>query len=117
MACHFHHPPSFGRGGLCVLTQAISSISYTAKIRNKSIAHNQGNLPKGEVYKKNPIIADELCCFIDETCEVINHLAQEFGLSMMFTSDRVKQSTLKVLSALKAAEATPQTRSERYQTI
>ena len=76
------------------------------KIRHQSIAHNQGNLLKREIYEKNPVTPDELCCFIDETCEVINHLAREFGLSTMFMSDRVKQSTLKVLSTLTGANAT-----------
>ena len=76
------------------------------KIRHQSIAHNQENLSKKEIYKTNAVTADELCCFIDETCEVINHLAREYGLSAMFSSDWVKQSTLKVLSALTAAKAT-----------
>lgn len=76
------------------------------KIRNQSIAHNQRNLSKQEVYKMNPVKPDELRPFVDETCEVINQLAQEFGLSTMFTSDRVKQSTLKVLRTLKAAKVT-----------
>ena len=75
-------------------------------IRNKSIAHNQRNLSKQEIYKKNPIEPDELRPFIDETCEVINQLAQEFCLSTMFTSDRAKQSTLKVLRTLTAAKVT-----------
>lgn len=76
------------------------------KIRHQSIAHNQGNLSKEEIYKTNSITPDELCCFIDETCEVINYLASVFGLSTMFMSDRVKQSTLKVLSALTAVKDT-----------
>ena len=76
------------------------------KIRHKSIAHNQGNLSKEEIYQTNHVTADELCCFIDETCEVINYLASVFGLSTMFMSDRVKQSTLKVLSALTAVKDT-----------
>ena len=76
------------------------------RIRHKSIAHNQGNLSKEEIYKTNPVTADELWSFIEETCEVINHLAWEFGLSTMSTSDKVKQSTLNVLSTLTTAKVT-----------
>ena len=71
-------------------------------IRNKSIAHNQLYMSAGEPYKTNQVTPDELCCFIDETCMVINHLAQEFNLNGMFMSDRVQRSTLKVLGELKA---------------
>ena len=77
-------------------------------IRNKSIAHNQRNPSKQEIYKMNPVAPDELCPFIDETCEVINQLAQKFCLSTMCTSDRVKQSTLEVLRALTATKVTDQ---------
>lgn len=71
-------------------------------IRNKAIAHTQLYMSAGEPYKTNQVTPDELCCFIDETCKVINHLAQEFNLNGMFMSDRVKRSTLKVLGELKA---------------
>ena len=72
-------------------------------IRNQSIAHNQKNMSKKEIYEQNPVTPDELCCVINETCKVINHIALEFNLSTMFMDDKIQQSTLKVLDALQAA--------------
>ena len=69
-------------------------------IRNKSIAHNQRNPSKEEIYEDNPVTPNELYCLINETCEVINYLALEFGLSGMSMSGRAKKSMLKVLEVL-----------------
>ena len=81
----------------------IDTIKKIEAIRNQSIAHNQRNPSKKETYENNPVERDELGCFIDVTCEVINHLASEFSANGISTSGRAKRSMLKVLDALMAA--------------
>lgn len=81
----------------------IDTIKKIEEIRNKSIAHNQRNPSKKEIYENNPVERDELGCFIGVTCEVINHLASKFDLSGISTSGRAKRSMLKILDVLMAA--------------
>ena len=74
------------------------------KIRNKLTAHNEKSQSRKEVYKSIAIKPNEIHCLVEKTCDVINYVAGEFGINSIFTSDRVKKSTLNVLTTLKAGK-------------
>lgn len=72
-------------------------------IRNQSIAHNRRNVSKKEIYERTCLTPDDICHLINDTCNVINHLASEFGCNGLSTSGRAKKSMLKALDVLMAA--------------
>jgi hypothetical protein len=71
-------------------------------IRNKVIAHNEFSLPRTKVYQIHGVTPNQIRDLIDQTCEVINHVAREIGFSnTIFDSDRHQRATISMLERLK----------------
>jgi len=61
-------------------------IQKILKIRNKSISHNEADITRKEVYMNNELTPDNIRELIDVTCETINYVSRELGISSI-TSD------------------------------
>lgn len=71
-------------------------------IRNKTIAHNEHQLPRQKVYELNGVTPNEIRQLIDSTCDAINSVARGFGLTnTIFDSDRHERATLAMLKTLR----------------
>ena len=70
-------------------------------IRSQSLVHNERSLPREKVYEINGITPNQISELIDTTCNVINNVATELGISnTIFDSDRGISATLRMLEVL-----------------
>jgi hypothetical protein len=70
-------------------------------IRNKSISHNQADIPREKVYKINDVTPDEIRELIDVTCETINYVSKALGKSNVISGpERYERAVLNMLEAL-----------------
>lgn len=78
-----------------------SIVKRILTIRNRSIAHNEHNISRPELYKQEKIKPNEISKLIQATCKTINYVASSIGLTnLIFTSNRCEQSTIAVLKNL-----------------
>jgi len=76
------------------------------RIRNMRIAHNDLTTPIDKVYRVNGITPNQIRRVIDETCEIINQVAGELGISnRIFEGGRLEQATLRMLETLRQGKA------------
>lgn len=70
-------------------------------IRNKSISHNQADLPREQVYQINGVTPNEIRNLIDITCETINFVSNALGKSNVISGpERHERAVLKMLETL-----------------
>ncbi len=71
-------------GPLATLVQSVMSV------RNKTIAHNERELPRDKVYEIYGSTPNEIRLLIDSTCSAINNVAQALGITnSIFDDDRL----------------------------
>lgn len=70
-------------------------------IRNKSISHNQADIPREKIYQINDVTPNEIRALIDVTCETINYVSNTLGKSNVISGpERHENAVLKMLEAL-----------------
>jgi len=80
---------------LAILVQRVMNI------RNRTIAHNERELPRDKVYEIYGSTPNEIRSLIDSTCSAINNVAQALGITnSIFENDRLERSTLEMLDRL-----------------
>ena len=78
-----------------------SLVRKVLNIRNKSISHNQADLPRERVYQINGVTPNEIRGLIDVTCEAINYVSNELGKpSVISDPGRHEKAVLKMLETL-----------------
>ncbi len=76
-------------------------ITAITSIRSQSLVHNERTLPRAKVYKINGITPNQIRTLIDKTCDTINYVARELGISnTIFESDRGERATIRMLETL-----------------
>jgi hypothetical protein len=74
------------------------------QIRNRSIAHNQSDISRENLYKSNPITPNQIRNIVDATCKSINIAATALNIErLIFKSNRAERATLNLLEALDRA--------------
>lgn len=82
-------------------------ISAICAIRDRTLAHNEADISRNKVYKVNGITPNEISELIDATCETINRVARELGVSnTIFESRKAEEATFALLAALQAQHLT-----------
>ncbi len=78
-----------------------SLVERVMSIRNKTIVHNERELPRDKVYELYGVTPNEIRSLIDSTCTAINNVAQGLGISnSIFENDRLERATLAMLERL-----------------
>lgn len=76
-------------------------VQRVMNIRNKTIAHNERELPRDKVFVIYGSTPNELRSLIDSTCGAINNVAQALGITnSIFEDDRLERATLEMLERL-----------------
>jgi hypothetical protein len=76
-------------------------VARVMTIRNKTIVHNDRELPREKVYDLNGVSPNEIRSLIDSTCTAINKVAHGLGITnIIFDDDRLERATLAMLERL-----------------
>lgn len=78
-----------------------TSVTRVMSLRNRTIVHNERELPRDKVYEVYGISPNEIRSLIDSICVAINNVAQGLGITnMIFENDRLERATLAMLERL-----------------
>jgi hypothetical protein len=89
---------TFVNNELTPMTEIVKKIKT---IRNQSIVHNQADLPRKTVYKKNQITPNQIREVISKTIQVLNVVSDGVGVKdPIFENERLVEATIEMLKTL-----------------